>query len=213
MYIHSFSHIILHHAPSQATRYSSQCYFSFLTRYTWILWLFLLWFHLWGPWHHCEHTAIHPSSSHDLEWQQAQRDKRLEVWLLDWPKQKYSGLIQSNPMSVYIEYISVLFPAVPSPCMFLVQGLNPHHSSIQSHSSDNVRPLTYWATRKLLGCIFLIDPMFILQMTYLGIFLFPQWLRSFLKFWSCPVFSWFTLDRDQGTGVTFLWVTFRKPAE
>ena len=25
-YIHSFSHIILHHAPSQAARYSSQCY-------------------------------------------------------------------------------------------------------------------------------------------------------------------------------------------
>ena len=25
-YIHSFSHIVLHHAPSQVTRYSSQCY-------------------------------------------------------------------------------------------------------------------------------------------------------------------------------------------
>ena len=26
IYIHSFSHIILHQAPSQVTRYSSQCY-------------------------------------------------------------------------------------------------------------------------------------------------------------------------------------------
>ena len=35
--------------------------------------------------------------------------------------------------------------------MFLGQASNPHHSSSQSHSSDNTRSLTHWATRGLSG--------------------------------------------------------------
>ena len=34
--------------------------------------------------------------------------------------------------------------------LFLGQGLNLHHSSYQSHSSDTAGSLTHWATRELL---------------------------------------------------------------
>ena len=30
------------------------------------------------------------------------------------------------------------------------QGSNPHHSSTQSHGSDNARSLNHWATKELL---------------------------------------------------------------
>ena len=43
---------------------------------------------------------------------------------------------------------------------FLGQGSNPHHSSNQSYSSDNIRSLTHWATRELqlqIGFIILTD--------------------------------------------------------